>query len=208
MPYADMLENQQTLLQDIRTGERGVNKKTLEDVILLAVEIAREGREGRKIGTMFVVSDADETLKRSKCLILDPLWHHPEENKRLTDHNMHETIKELAQLDGAFIIRDDGVVLSACRYINASSDGIDLPLGLGSRHMAAASISKQTRAVAVLVSTSSIVRIFDDGELVSEILPEVWLLKRYGLHLEEPYTTRTGREMTVASKQRGQSEDE
>jgi len=188
------------VLQDLFSGDLGVNQKTLEHVILLAVEIAREGREGRKIGTMFVVSDAEETLRRSQCLILDPLWHHPEEKKHLSDHNMQESLKELAQLDGAFIVRDDGVVLSASRYINASSEGIDLPLGLGSRHMAAASVTKETEAVAVLVSKSSIVRIFDDGELIAEILPELWLLKRYGLHLDEPYFTRRSQEMTVASK--------
>ncbi|MBW2046599.1 MAG: DNA integrity scanning protein DisA nucleotide-binding domain protein [Deltaproteobacteria bacterium] len=85
---------------------------------------------------------------------------------------MRETVKELAQLDGAFIISDDGVVVSACRYINASADGIVLPLGFGACHMAAASISKETQAVAVVVSESSIVRVFDNGELVAEIIPE------------------------------------
>jgi diadenylate cyclase len=188
------------LFRDIFTPARGVNLKTLEQVILLAVEIAREGREGRKIGTMFVVSDAENTLKHSKCLILDPLWYHPKERKYVDDPDMRETIKELAQLDGAFIVDDDGVVLSASRYINASSRGIDLPLGLGSRHMAGASISKQTNAIAVVVSETSVVRVFDDGEIISEIIPELWLLKRHGIHLTGPYSMRGGEEMTVVSK--------
>lgn len=190
----------QGLFRDIFTERRGINLKTLEQVILLAVEIAREGREGRKIGTMFVVSDAEETLKRSKCLILDPLWHHPKERKNISEHNMRETVKELAQLDGAFIVDDDGIVLSAGRYINASSEGIDLPLGLGSRHMAGASISRETNAIAVVVSETSVVRIFDDGEIISEIIPELWLLKRHGIHLTGPYSMRSGEEMTVVSK--------
>jgi diadenylate cyclase len=185
---------------DIFTEQRGVNLKTLEQVILLAVEIAREGREGRKIGTMFIVSDAEETLKRSKCLILDPLWHHPRKHKFVDDPDMRETVKELAQLDGAFIVDDDGVVLSASRYINASSSGVDLPLGLGSRHMAGASISKETNAIAVVVSETSVVRVFDDGEIISEIIPELWLLKRYGIHLAGPYSMRSGEELTVVSK--------
>jgi hypothetical protein len=75
---------------------------------------------------------------------------------------------------GLFNISDDGIVLSACRYINASSEGIDLPLGLGSRHMAAASITKHTNAIAVVVSESSVVRVFDNGEIVSEIIDEVY----------------------------------
>lgn len=200
MDHSPELIDQEDLFRLICTDQRGVNQETLESVLLLAVEIAREGREGRKIGTMFVISETKETLQRSKCLILDPLWHHPPEKKRIGDHNMQESLKELAQLDGAFIISDDGVVLSGCRYINASSEGIDLPLGLGSRHMAAASITRETKAIAVLVSESSIVRVFDDGELISEILPELWLLKRYGLHIKKPYITRRGRDMTVVSK--------
>lgn len=154
----------------------GINLATLEEVVLLAVEIAREGREGRKVGTMFVVSDSDETLKRSRCLILDPLMHHPDNIKHITDPDMRETIKELAQLDGAFIVSNDGVVCSACRYLNTTADDVRVPLGLGGRHIAAASISRETSAVAVVVSESSVVRVFKHGKMVSEVIPELWLL--------------------------------
>jgi diadenylate cyclase len=187
--------------EKICSKKTGINRRVLEQVITLAVELAREGREGRKIGTLFTVSDAEEVLKRSKCLILDPLLGHPPEVKRIDDPDMRETVKELAQLDGAFIVADDGVVVSACRYLNASSDGIRLPLGLGARHMAAASISKETRAVAVVVSESSMVRVFDHGELVSEIIPELWMLSRYSLHLTQPYTERTEEHLMVLSKE-------
>jgi DNA integrity scanning protein DisA with diadenylate cyclase activity len=173
------------LLGDICTPERGINLETLRHVVTLAVEIAREGREGRKVGTMFVVSDADRVLALSKCLILDPVWHHPPERKRISEDNLRETAKELAQLDGAFVISDSRILLSAARYINASSQGIDLPLGLGSRHMAAASITKETNAVAVVVSETSVVRVFDDGEMVAEIIPELWLLRRHYLMQKE-----------------------
>jgi DNA integrity scanning protein DisA with diadenylate cyclase activity len=194
------------LFCDICTEERGINLQTLEQTIRLAVEIAREGREGRKIGTMFVVSDAAETLKQSACLILDPLLGHSSERKHIDEPNMRETVKELAQLDGAFLISDDGIVLSAARYINASSEGIDLPLGLGSRHVAAASITMHTNAIAVVVSESSVVRVLDDGEIVSEIIPELWLFRRHGLHLEGPFATRISEQMTVASKKGRTSE--
>jgi DNA integrity scanning protein DisA with diadenylate cyclase activity len=163
---------------------RDVNHDTLERVVTLAVELAREGREGRKVGTMFVISDAENVLVQSRPLILDPLLHHADELKHLNNPNMWETVKELSQLDGAFIVSDDGVVISACRYLNASSEGVELPMGLGSRHMAAASITLRTTAVTVVVSESSIVRLFDDGQIVSEIIPELWLLKRYGTILK------------------------
>lgn len=189
------------LLQDICTDKRGVNPETLKKVILLAVEIAREGREGRKIGTMFTVGDSDKILENSKCLILDPLYNHPDHLKQIENPNMQETIKELAQLDGAFIVSEEGVVCSACRYINASAHGIDLPLGLGSRHMAAASVTKETRAIAVVVSETSVVRIFDNGEIIAEILPELWLLDRHGFHVAGSYITRRSGDMTVARKE-------
>jgi len=196
-----MEDEQKDALAAICTKERQINLETLRHAITLAVELAREGREGRKVGTMFIISDAPEVLQRSKCLILDPLWHHPAERKRIEDENLRATLKELAKLDGAFVISDEGVVLSAARYISASSEGIDLPLGLGSRHMAAASITRQTRTVAVVVSESSIVRVFDDGEIVSEIIPELWLLRRHGLHLKGPHAACTEKETAVVSKE-------
>ena len=76
-----------------------------------------------------------------------------------------------------------GVVLSGARYIDAASEHLELHLGLGSRHVAAASVSSGTEAVAVAVSASSTVRMFDDGELVAQIVPELWLLGGYGSYL-------------------------
>lgn len=189
------------LLKDICTAERNVNLRTLRDVILLAIELGREGREGKKIGAMFIVSDSNETLKRSRPLILDPLENHPSEKKKISDENLRETVKELSQLDGAFIVSDDGIVISACRYINASAKGIDLPLGLGSRHIAAAFISKRTNAVAVVLSESSIVRIFDDGKIIAEIIPEIWLIKRHGINLGDSYSANI-EELNVKSKRK------
>lgn len=186
--------------KDICNEDRGVNLRTLEEVIVLAIEIAREGRQGKKIGTLFVVSDSERTIRNSRCLMLDPLLYHSDERKHIENPDLRETVKELAQLDGAFIVSDNGIVLSACRYLNASSEGIVLPLGLGSRHMAAASITKQTDAVAVVVSESSIVRVFDDGEIIAEILPELWLLRNFSLHLSQPYIRHTDLEMSIYSK--------
>ncbi len=188
------------LCRDICSERRGVPPEILKEVIFLAVEIAREGREGRKIGTMFTVGDLENVLARSRCLILDPLLGHPANVKRITDPDMRETIKELAQLDGAFLVCEDGVVHSAARYVNADTQGIVLPLGLGSRHVAAASITRNTATVAVVVSESSMVRVFDDGEIISEIIPEVWMLSRYSPHLTGRVATRQGENLTVVSK--------
>ena len=148
----------------------------LESLIGLAVEIAREGREGRRIGTLFTLGDENAVLARSRALILDPLLGHPEASRHVTNLNLRGTIKELAQLDGGFVVSHDGVVLSACRYLDAVAAEVDVPLGLGSRHIAAANMSAVTEAVAIVVSESSVVRLFCHGQLVAEIIPEVWMM--------------------------------
>ncbi len=186
-------------LKTICSEARGVNSRTLEETVTLATEIAREGREGRKIGTLFTVGDADAVLKRSRPLVLDPLQGHADDVKRIEAPDMRETIKELAQLDGAFVVTNGGVVRSAARYLDADSKGIEMPLGLGSRHMAAASMSRNTDAVAVVVSESSVVRLFDDGELIAEIIPELWMMERYrsSIHDAEEMTEN---DMTILRK--------
>jgi diadenylate cyclase len=194
------LDLRKDLFKEICSERRGVDTRVLEQTVRLAVEIAREGREGRKVGTLFIVGDAGEVLKTSRPLILDPLHGHPDEAKHLADPNVRETLKELAQLDGAFVVSDEGVVLSAARYIDTVSDSLNVPLGLGSRHLAAASVSHRTNAVAVAVSESSMVRIFDDGELVSEITPELWMLGRYSSYLEGESTVRQAEDVTVVSR--------
>jgi len=166
---------------------RRCNKKNLEPSLELAVEIAREGREGRRIGTLFTFGDADSVLARSRPLILDPLAGHTEQTRQIRDPNLRGTIKELAQLDGAFVISDQGIVVSACRYLDAAASDVALPYGMASRHLAGASISQVTDAVAIVVSESSMVRVFDDGKLVAEIIPELWLMDRYNVQLTAPY---------------------
>jgi len=188
------------VFEEICSEKRQVNAEVLKQTVSLAVEIAREGREGRKIGTLFVVGDSRAVIKRSKPLILDPLQGHADEDKRIVDPDMRETIKELAQLDGAFLVSNSGVVLSAARYIDAASDSLDLPLGLGSRHMAGASISRQTSAVAVVVSESSMVRMFDDGELVSEIVPELWMIDGYTSRMDGRTFIRRDEDVTVIGR--------
>src|ERR1700692_1595304 len=102
----------------------------LESLIELAVEIAREGREGRRVGTLFTLGDESAVLARSRPLILDPLLGHPESSRHLTNLNLRGTIKELAQLDGGFVVSHAGIVLSACRYLDAVDAPGEGPLGL------------------------------------------------------------------------------
>jgi len=168
----------------------------LESLIELAVEIAREGREGRRVGTIFMVGDADAVLNRSRPLILDPLLGHPESSRHVTNLNLRGTVKELAQLDGGFVVSQGGIVLSACRYLDAMATQVDVPLGLGSRHLAAANMSAVTKAVGIVVSESSVVRIFCHGHLVGEIIPELWMIE-HAPHLRGAVKRERVGELTV-----------
>lgn len=155
--------------------------QTVSAVVRLAVELVHEGREGRRVGTLFVVGDDDRVLEQSRSLILDPLAGHDDSLRHIEHQSFRETVKELAQLDGAFVVDDDGTFVSAARFLQVNADAVDgLPAGLGSRHAAALSISKAADAVAVAVSESSLVRVFTVGQLRAEIAPELFLDREGG----------------------------
>ncbi|MGD0986419.1 MAG: diadenylate cyclase [Candidatus Sulfotelmatobacter sp.] len=175
----------------------------LEPLIGLAVEIAREGREGKRVGTLFTLGDEAAVLSRSRPLILDPLLGHPESSRHITNLNLRGTIKELAQLDGGFVVSRDGLFLSACRYLDAVAAQVDVPLGLGSRHIAAANMSAVTKAVGIVVSESSVVRLFCHGHLVGEIIPELWMAD-HAAHLRAAKREQVG-ELTVLTPNRLQA---
>jgi len=169
--------------------------EVFESLIQLAVEIAREGREGRRVGTLFTLGDENAVLARSRALILDPLLGHSEASRHVNNLNLRGTIKELAQLDGGFVVSYEGIVLSACRYLDAVAAQVDLPLGFGSRHIAAANMSAVTKSVGIVVSESSVVRLFCHGQLVGEIIPELWMLDH--AHLRDSVKREQVGELTV-----------
>jgi DNA integrity scanning protein DisA with diadenylate cyclase activity len=173
----------------------------VESLINLAVEIAREGREGKRVGTLFTLGDEDAVLARSRPLILDPLLGHPESSRHITNLNLRGTIKELAQLDGGFVVSHDGIVLSASRYLDAVAADVDVPLGLGSRHIAAANMSAATKAVGIVVSESSVVRLFCHGHLIGEIIPEIYMME-HAAQLRGPVKTEQIGDLTVLTPNR------
>jgi diadenylate cyclase len=150
------------------------NPQVVEALVSLAMAIGHEGFEGYPIGTIFVLGDSTVVMEQSKQLTINPFGGISEAERNVLDPNIREALKNFAVLDGAFVIREDGVVLAAGRYlqVGASADrkGIELPLGLGARHAAAAAITVETRAISISVSQSSgTVRVFKDGEPVLEL---------------------------------------
>lgn len=157
------------LFARVRTKASWCRREVLQLTLDLALEIAREGLEGRPLGALFTIGHSDEVLDHSRPLILDPLQGHAAEARQVADLRLRGTVKELAQLDGAFIVADDGTVGAACRYLEVSAEGVDIPLGLGTRHLAAASVSKQLDVIAIVVSQTGVTRVFCQGELLAEI---------------------------------------
>ncbi|MBX7122341.1 MAG: diadenylate cyclase [Opitutaceae bacterium] len=132
-----------------------VRPEVLERVIAVATELAVEGREGRPVGCLFVVGDTAKVEKLVKPLVLNPFYGYKEEDRNILNPFMDETIKEFSLLDGAFIIRGDGVVLSAGSLLQATDSEHTLPSGLGSRHAAAAAISVASDCISIVVSSST-----------------------------------------------------
>ncbi len=161
-------------VRDLKQLETRVPLDTLQAVVNLAVEIGREGREGRPVGTMFVVGDERKVLSKSYPQVFDPFKGYNRNERNLKSPRVREQIKELSQLDGAFIVEGDGTVASGARYVDANADGITLSKGLGARHWAAAAISRVTNAIAVTVSESNgTVRLFQNGQVILRIEPSL-----------------------------------
>jgi DNA integrity scanning protein DisA with diadenylate cyclase activity len=157
---------------DLRQLETRVPLDTLKTTVDLAVSIGREGREGKPVGTLFVVGDHRTVLKHCHPLGFDPVKGYGTHERQLGDSKVREAIKEIAQLDGAFVVASDGTVVAACQHISAPGADITLSKGLGSRHWAAAAISRATQAVAIAVSESNgTVRLFQNGEVMLRIEP-------------------------------------
>lgn len=158
--------------RDLQRLETKVPLETLRSVVDLAVEIGREGREGKAVGTMFVVGSHRKVLPLSREGVHDNFRGYPLKERELSNPRVRESVKEIALLDGAFIVSSSGVVQSAGRILVAPARGLTLSKGLGARHWAAAAITKTTPAVAITVSESNgTVRIFQDGRVMLRIEP-------------------------------------
>jgi len=147
----------QTLLTgqtaDLLPGD--VKPEVLERVVAVATELAVEGREGRPVGCLFVVGGIEKVEAFTKPLVLNPFFGYKEEDRNILNPFMDETVKEFSSIDGAFVIRGDGVVESAGSLIQATDSDHSLPSGLGSRHAAAAAISVAANCIAIVVSSST-----------------------------------------------------
>jgi diadenylate cyclase len=158
--------------RDLRRLETHVPLDTLRAVVSLALAIGREGREGHPVGTTFVVGDTRKVLSMCRPMNFNPFRGYSEQERDVKNRAVREQIKDIAQLEGALVIRRDGVAVAACMRIEAPARGFRVEMGLGTRHAAAAAISSVTKAIAVVVSQSTgSVRLYQGGDMVLHIEP-------------------------------------
>lgn len=149
---------------DLESYQDIVPPEILHSVLSLAIELAHEGREGRNVGTAFIIGEGSSLLARSHQAILNPYAGHPLSVCDVRNRENWESVKEFAQLDGVFILTKEGYIVAAGRYLDADARGISLPSGLGGRHMATAAITRDVASVGITVSESGgLVRLFRDG---------------------------------------------
>lgn len=156
-------------MEGVKLGDE-FNSQVVDALIQLALQIGQEGFEGHPIGTIITIGDHNTVMEKSRQMTINPFQGISEAERNVLDPKIREAIKNFSVLDGAFVIREDGVVLAAGRYLSAADEAVKIPLGLGARHAAAAGITSTTKCVALVVSqTSGAVRLFKGGNIVLEL---------------------------------------
>ncbi len=148
-----------------------IKRAVFHRVLGVALQLGQHGREGSKVGALLVVGDHVRVLEQSEQMILNPFNGYDEKERNLLDDSMTETVKEFSTLDGAFIVRRNGVIETAGARLKAGLSEV-LPSGLGARHAAAAGITAVTKSIAITVSESDgTVRVWRAGKLLASFEP-------------------------------------
>lgn len=145
----------------------GITSHVLDRALQIATSLAREGREGRPVGAIFVLGDYENVRKRCHQLVINPFRGYPEDERNILDPGLEETIKEFSRIDGAYLIRGDGVIMSMGSYIHTEDISDAHEPGLGARHAAALAITKSTQAFSIVISESTQrISLYRKGRLV------------------------------------------
>lgn len=147
-----------------------VDLKVFQRLLEISLRFAEEGREGKRIGTIFVLGDPEELDPHITQLVLNPVKGHRKDNRNVHNPQLFESLRELSAIDGAFIVSNQGTVERAGAYLAAPNEGIRLRAGLGARHAAAAAITAHTKSIAIAISESSgTITVFCKGKSILEL---------------------------------------
>ena len=168
--FADITDSLMVL--DVAEDEPAIGLLESDSVLAAAVEIAlelgRAGQSGRPVGTAFIIGESKAVLRLSRQLMINPFESY---NANITDRVHWDLLKKYAVFDGAFVVDRNGFIVAAHRYLNAKAR-VKVPEGLGTRHLAVASMTAATHAKGVTVSgEDGIVRIFEFGVMKAKINP-------------------------------------
>ena len=155
--------------KDLVVGDTDIREDVFDAVFHICTEISIKGREGKAVGTTFLIGDTKNVLGEVPA-------DHPQPVRRTQtgtagghEPPLSENIKALAQLDGAFVITGDGFVEAVGRYITVDSTMSRSP-GMGTRHNSVAAITQVTKAVGIVVSQSGGgITVFRNGQILKKV---------------------------------------
>ena len=151
-------------------SDTDIREDVFDAVFHICTEISVEGREGKAVGTTFLVGDADNVMSKSRQIMLNSFEGHPPEMRVVTNPDLKENIKEFAQLDGAFVVTGGGCITASGRYITVDTSAVNLPKGMGTRHNSVAAMTSVTKSVGIVVSQSGGgITIFKNGQILKKI---------------------------------------
>lgn len=168
--FADITDS--LMVVDVAEDELAVGMLESDPVLAATVEIAIElgkgGPNGKPVGAAFIIGESKAVLRLSRQMMINPFKNY---TANITDRVHWDLLKKYAMFDGAFVIDKNGTIVAAHRYLNAKTR-VKVPEGLGTRHLAVASMTAATRAKGVTVSgEDGTVRIFELGNVVAKINP-------------------------------------
>ena len=163
----------QLALRELVSVPDHVRPDVLDSVLEVACRIGRAAKRGKRVGAMLVIGEVQDVLAGARQLVPNPFHGYGNQSRDVSDPEIHQMLVELAKLDGAFVINDEGFIVTAAAYLAPGEAPVEVSSGLGSRHVAAARLTKRILATAVVVSaTDGNVRVFSDGTLILQIDPE------------------------------------
>lgn len=165
---------EELVITDLVKLTDGIRPKVLDAAVAIACKIGRAARRGKRIGAIFMLGDSLKVLEGSRQLIPNPFKGHEHVDRTIMNVDIHNAILELSKLDGAFVVRGDGFIQTAGVFLAAFEVDVELPVGLGARHAAAAAVTARTAATGVVVSaTDGNVRVFSAGRMVLRMDPDI-----------------------------------
>ncbi|NJN05658.1 MAG: hypothetical protein HC814_03720 [Rhodobacteraceae bacterium] len=148
----------------------------VEAAYAVACKIGGAARRGKRLGAILMLGDVSAVLDGARQLVPNPFLNLDGDQRNILNPATHPVLVELAKLDGAFVLNDDGLIETAGAFLSSNSAAVGVPQGLGARHHTAAAVTARTKATAIVVSaTDGNVRVFARGEIILRIDPDIAL---------------------------------